>query len=401
MPGVVMSRLAYTTCLAASAAVVACAAVGCVGSAVTKGGGKHADMSSGTVQDMAMDPKLVFTSSIQTMLVTDCGQCHAQPTGSFPPFLVAQQGGDVYATFTAWPSMVSATPQTSHILTKGTHEGPSYKDAVAGSDLAKHAVVIADWITLYNAAGGKLAGSTDMAVTPKLDPISITSGVKSTISLAPFGSAYAGMTITFTPQVSESIVNLADITLSGTATAGVQVTGTVIAFYAADLSTADNIDIDFYTTQYTAYPGTPVVLGSSLRPYTAGEKVGFSFETIAPSMGMPDMGGSAGMCKDVPGFTAFKPFITGGKDNGVTLSKDCTGCHNSGNGGFSTNGFKVATDNTTPCAQTLLNVNVQTPAMSPVYTAISGAGAHTGGKLTAQEQSDFLAALTAWLANEK
>ena len=391
-----MSRLAYTTCLAASAAVVACAAVGCVGSAVTKGGGKHADMSSAPVQDMAMDPKLVFTTSIQTLLVTDCGQCHAQPTGSFPPFLVAQQGGDVYTTFTAWPSMVSATPQTSHILTKGTHEGPSYKDAVAGSDLAKHAADIADWITLYNAAGGKLAGSTDMAVTPKLDPISITSGVMSTISLAPLGSAYAGMTITFTPKVSGSIIDLANITLSGTATAGVQVTGTVIALYAADLSTADNIDIDFYTAQYTAYPGTPVVLGSSLRPYTAGEKVGFSFETIAPSMGMPDMGGSAGMCKDVPGFTAFKPKLS-------SLGQNCLNCHtNGGSGANAVNmtGFNMAANDASSCQTILLQTTPATPDQSNLYMAVSGKPGHPV-MLSAADQTTFLNALTAWLAKEK
>ncbi|MEO6953297.1 MAG: hypothetical protein ABI321_15970 [Polyangia bacterium] len=396
-----MSRRPYRNAVAASAVMVACAA-GCIGSAITNGGGKgnKGDMAA-PIPDMAMDPKLVFTASIQSLMVMDCGQCHAQPNGSFPPFLVAQQGSDVYTTFTAWPNMVGATPATSLILAKGTHEGPSYHDAVAGSDLAKHAALIADWITLYNAAGGKLSGSTDMAVTPKLDPISITSGIMSTISLAPLGAAYAGMTITFTPKVTGSIINVSDITLTGTATAGLQVTGTVIALYAADLSTADNIDLDFYPGTYTAYPGTPAVLGSSLRPYTAGEKLGFSFETIAPSMGMPDMGGAVGMCKDVAGFTAFKPFITGGMDNGNPLSKDCTSCHNSGNGGFSTNGFKAAADNTTPCAQTLLNVNVATPAMSSIYTAISGNGAHTGGKLTAQEQTDFLNSLTTWLANEK
>ena len=397
-----MSRRPYRNAVAASAVMVACAA-GCIGSAITSGGGnkKKTDMAT-AVPDMAQDPKLVFAASIQGVIVSDCGQCHAQPNGSFPPFLVAPDGGDVYTTFTAWPNMVAATPETSLILTKGTHEGPSYKDAVAGSDLAKHAALIADWITLYNAAGGKLAGSTDMAVTPKLVPVGPTLGTLQTISLAPLGADYAGMTITFLPKaVGTTQISLQDITINGTATAGIAVTGTVIALYAADLSTADRIDTDFYTTAYTAYPGTPALLGTTIRPYTAGEKLGFSFQTIASSMGMPDMGGAVGMCKDVPGFTAFKPFITGGQDNGVTLSKDCTGCHNSGNGGFSTNGFKAATNNATPCAQTLLNVNVATPSMSPIYTAISGTSPHTGMKLTPQEQTDFLAALTSWLANEK
>ena len=252
----------------------------------------------------------------------------------------------------------------------------------------------------YNAAGGKgVAGSTDMAVQAQIMPIVPTMGATNTFDLGQLGAQFAGMTLTFTPTlIGATQIKLADVTLKATAASGVEVKSPVFARYdAAAPTVAIDIDYSLLGQDITAYMGTDVQVGPGtvIFAYTSGQMLGLSFDSIAQKMGAGDMGGAVGMCKNVSGFTAFKPQLTG------TAGINCTSCHNGGTGGFSTGGFGTAASDPTSCAATLVNANAATPASSVIYTTVTGNGAHTGGKLSAANATTFLNALTTWLNGEK
>ena len=400
-----MTRSATKETLAFAALAMSLSAcdLGSTGLTGTGGGKGNGDGGSGSVVDMAIDVEALFEANVQPLLLTDCGACHAQAGGSYPGFLSVTPPATLYTTFTNFPGLVGATAETSRILTKDQHVGPSYHQTdsyTPTADLQAHAKVIADWVVKYNEAGGKgVAGSSDMAVAAKIMPIAPTMGSVNTFDLGQLGAQYAGMTLSFTPTlIGATQIKLANVSLKATASSGVEVKSPVFARYdAAAPSVAIDIDYSLLGQDITAYMGTEVQVGPGtvIFAYTSGQLLGLSFDSIALKMGGADMGGSVGMCKNVSGFTSFKPQLTG------TAGINCQGCHNNGTGGFSTGGFANAASDPTSCAATLVNSNAVNPAGSVIYTTVTGNGAHTGGKLSATNTTTFLNALTTWLNGEK
>ncbi len=387
-----------------AAAALAAFSAGCVGAANLTGPGRDGDGGSTQAKpDMAVDVKALFEANVQPVLLGDCGACHAQPGGAFPGFLAAVSGASLYTTFTNFPGLVGTTPETSRILTKDQHTGPSYHgtDSYTPTDeLKAHAKVIADWISIYNEQGGKgVAGSSDMAVKTKIMPIVPQMGVSNTFQLGELDPAYGGMTVTFTPSlVGTTQIKLDQVKLKATPGMGVQVKSPVFARYdAADPKVTIDIDYSLLGADITAYMGTEVQVGPGVLifPYASGQMLGLSFDTITAKAGGGDMGGAVGACKNVAGFTAFKPQLTG------TAGITCTNCHNGGTGGFSTGGFNNAANDANSCAGTLVNSNPADPTKSIIYVTVTGAGAHAGGKLQAAAATTFLNALTTWLNGEK
>ena len=199
----VMSRFAI------AGAVALTVSAGCLGGAVMNGGngGKNHSGDGGTdgtvlaQPDMAVDQKMEFNAKVLPLLTKDCGSCHAQPGGSYPPFLVAgtAQGATVYDTFTAWPNLVGSTPETSEILTKPAHEGgPTF--ASDPSPFSGDVPTIKQWIIDYNAAGGNMAqvDGGSLAITTPTPP---QMGQVNTVDLGQLGAMYTGMKLTYTPTL--------------------------------------------------------------------------------------------------------------------------------------------------------------------------------------------------------
>jgi len=358
--------------------------------------------------DLAVNLQAEFETKVQALLLTDCGGCHAQAGGSFPGFLAATATSSVYNTFTNFPGLIGYTPETSRILTKDFggatgHPAPTYhmtSTYTPSAELQAHAVVIADFITLYNANGGRtVAVDSDMGTKTRIMPVLPTMGSVNTLELGQLDPMFTGMTVTFTPSlVGSTQIKLGDVKMKATATAGVHVKSPVFARYAAaDLNVAVDIDYSMLGSDITAYMGSEVTFGTGILifSYTAGEYLGLSFELIEQKAGSSDMGPAVGSCKNVAGFTAFKGQLTGGA--GI----NCTNCHNAGVGGFSTGGFNMAANDATSCAGTLLNVVPATPNTSPIYLEVTDPGrAHAGGKLAAGAATTFLNQMTTWLNGE-
>ncbi len=271
------------------------------------------------------------------------------------------------------------------------------------ADLTAHAKIIADWITLYNAAGGasSSSGSTDMKKKARIMPFAPVMGTQKSIDLGELDVAFTGVTVTFTPTaIGTTAIQLKDLTLKATATVGVKAVTPVFARYdAAAPTVAIDINYDYLGKEITAFPSASTLFNPSLTifAYTPGQLIDLSFESLTSTAGgAPDMT-AVGMCKNVPGFTTFKPMLTG------TAGINCNTCHGAGVGGFNTAGIgtnSTAADTST-CASVLINTVPGTPASSPIYVAVTGAGAHTGGKLSAANATTFLNALTTWLNTEK
>jgi hypothetical protein len=395
-----MFRLPFQL-VCAGAALVTVLGAGCLGGAQLTGPGSGGN--GGSRSDMAVDVKALFEANVQPLLLKDCGACHAQAGGAYPGFLAAVPPASLYTTFTNFPGLVGSTPETSRILTKDTHTGPSFHktDSYTPSpELTADAKVIADWITVYNDAGGRgIAGSTDMAVKATITPVMPMMGTVNIIDLGQLDSQFAGMTVSFTPTpVGSTQIKLSDVKLKASPALGVEVKSPVFARYdAAQPQVAVDIDYSMLGADVTAYMGSEVTMGPGVMifAYQSGQLLGLSFDTIVAKMGAGDMGGSVGMCKNVAGFTAFKPQLTGSAGIG------CPSCHNNGTGGFSTGGFNNAGADATSCAATLVNVNVANPAQSIIFVEITKTPAHPGGQLAAGADTTFLNALTTWLDGEK
>jgi mono/diheme cytochrome c family protein len=386
---------------------------GCLGETVISGQDPNADMAfdpnadlTGIAQsgpDLAVDPYTMFVNNVQGLLIADCGTCHAQAGGSYPGFLATTATSDVYTTFTHFPGLIGATPETSRILTKDVHVGPSFHASgtyTPSAQLQADAIVIADWIKVYNEHNTVTADTDDMGMKKaRITPFLPVMGTPKSIDLGELDATYAGVTLTFTPiAIGTTSIQLKDITLKATASTGVKVTTPVFARYdAAKPTVAIDIDYDYLNKEITAYPGGSTVFGPSLTifAYTSGQLIDVSFDKLAPATGSaPDMGGTS-TCKNVAGFTTFKPMLTG------TAGINCANCHNAGVGGFNTNGIANNANDATTCPAVLINTVPATPANSPIYLHVTDASNHAGGKLSAANATTFLAALTTWLNTEK
>src|SRR5258706_4595174 len=110
--------------------------------------------------DMAIAVRAEFGAKVRPLLLLDCGQSHAMPTGGLGPgFLAANP--DMFTTVTAFPGLIGATAAGSRLMLKDAHVGPSYhatSSYMPSPELVMHAMVISDWITLYNQLGGLAVG---------------------------------------------------------------------------------------------------------------------------------------------------------------------------------------------------------------------------------------------------
>lgn len=140
-----MSSPRIRTCLLlvlAAAAAAACDAGITMGPPLdgirADGGGLVADPGD---PGATPDGREVFETSVQPLLLTECGRCHGDESMGVG-FL---QGPDTYARVLEWPGLVvPGEPASSALLTKGPHAGPA--PAAATSRMA------AAWIELEGEA---------------------------------------------------------------------------------------------------------------------------------------------------------------------------------------------------------------------------------------------------------
>jgi hypothetical protein len=400
--------------LFAAAALWACA--GCLGSAVGPGpGGSDAGVDTdgggttgggGTV-DMAVDVKGDFDAKVKPLLLGDCGSCHSMASGGVGPgFLSANP--DVFTTVINYPGLVGATCETTRILTKDVHVGPSYHASAnytPTADLAAHATVICDWVKEYNANGGLgAATNADLSVKPRIMPWVPAAGNKS-IDLGVLDPSLAGATLAFdVTMIGTTQIEFSNITLKATSTVGVHIKSPVFAKYAAaDANVALDIDYDFLDKDFTAGPGMTTVFAPSLTftTYSTGQMVNVSFGTLENSNGAPDMAGAVTGCKDLTAFNALMPNFTTALP-GMNNACSAGACHgqNGGTGGLNLNG--IAANNAAVCGSVLNNVIVANPATSPLYLHPTDGTTHAGGKITAgTDQMNWLTAVTTFANAEK
>lgn len=405
-----MTHASYTKLLAAVAA--AALGAGCLDSAFS---GPDGDNDAGVNSeggittgkpDMAVDVHAEFDAKVRPILLAECGQCHAMASGGVGPgFLSANP--DVYTTVTNYPGLIGTTPETSRILTKDVHVGGSFHASTGytpSAQMQAEAKTIADWIVLYNEAGGSDIGA-DLSVKPRIMPFLPVAGPKS-IDLGVLDPTLAGTTFSFTVTIiGTTQIEFSNITLKGTATVGVHIKSPVFAkFAAADPNVALDIDYDYLGKDFTAGPGATTVLSPSLTftAYTSGQLVNVSFEVLENSAGAPDMAGMGTTnCKDLTAWATIMPnFQTAlpGMNNACAAGA----CHgqNGGTGGLNLNG--ISATNQAVCTSVLNNTITANPAMSPIYLHPTDASGHAGGKITAgQARTDWLTAVTNFANAEK
>jgi hypothetical protein len=405
-----MTDASYTKLFAAVA--TAALGAGCLGSAYYNPGDNNdagVNSEGGIITgkpDMAVDVHAEFDAKVRPILLAECGQCHATASGGVGPgFLSANP--DVYTTVISYPGLIGLTPETSRILTKDVHVGPSFHagaDYTPSAQMQAEAKTISDWIVLYNEAGGHDIGA-DLSVKPRIMPFVPAAGNKS-IDLGILDPTLAGTTLSFDiTMIGMTQIELSNITLKGTATVGVHIKSPVVAKYAAaDPNVALDIDYDYIGKDFTAGPGVTTVFSPSLTftAYTAGQLINVSFELLENSAGAPDMAGmGTTMCKDLNAWATIMPMFTTAQP-GMNNACAAGACHgqNGGTGGMNLNG--ISATNQAVCTSVLNNTIVATPAQSPIYLHPTDASNHAGGKITAgQPRTDWLTAVTNFANAEK
>jgi hypothetical protein len=395
-----------------------CLAAACIGSAFQNGVDPNSDagiVGDGGITnrpDMAIDIKAEFAMKVQPILVGDCGQCHA-PEGSLGPrFLAANP--DVFTTFVAFPGLIGVTPESSRILLKEPHVGPATYKATSSytpsAEMMQHAKVISDWITLFNQLGGK-AAQGDMGMKARVEPFLPMGGQTKTVDLGLLDPQFAGATFAFQmTMIGTTQIQLSNITLTASASKGVHIKTPVFARYAAaDPNVAIDINYDYLDKDFTAFPGTSVVLSPSLTifTYNAGELLNFDFGVLEPSGAMTDMGGGVTMCKDLTAWTAFKPLLQNAQA-GMNNACAAGGCHGQagGVGGMNLNGIANAANDSVICVSVLNNTVPANPIQSPIYQHPTDASNHAGGKMendgmAPDTRADWLAAITTFVNAQK
>lgn len=398
--------------LAATLALTTAVGAGCLGYGVTNGNGDpDAGVAvdgaiSGPKPDMAIDIHAEFDTKVRPLLSADCGTCHSQSAGGVGPGFLAGSP-DMFTTVISFPGLIGVAPESSRLLLKDAHVGPSYHMTASytpTADLAAHAVIIADWIRLYNSLGGLGAATgADLAVKARIEPFVPVVGTK-TIDLGALDPSFTGSTISFDiAMVGSTQLKLSNIKITAGGT-GVHVKTPVFATYApADLKVAIDINYDYLSKDYSTAAGGTVMFSPSLTfmSYTAGQLINVSFNTLEVGTGGSDMGGAVTGCKDLTAFAAFMPRLTAAQP-GMNNACSAGACHgqNGGTGGLNLNG--IAATNAAVCSSVLNNIIVAAPGSSPLYLHPTDATNHAGGKITAgQARTDYLTDLTTFANAQK
>jgi hypothetical protein len=378
---------------------------GCIGDAVTIGGtdavaapGDGGTTSATTPGGPGPNARTVFETSIQPLLLGDCGSCHANAANTLAPhFLIGDP--DLFTTVTSWgDELIGPTPESSLLLTKPKHLGPSYLQPELQS-LSDHKPIIAAWITQYRA---ELASAADMAVAPRLEPFAPVAGTK-TIDLTVLDARIAGATLSFDiATVGGTLLRLSNLRLTAPASTGVHIKSTLFSTYApTDADKVVALDSDFADKDLFAAAGTTAAFNPSVTVFSwdSGQLVGVAFAVIEPSSGTTPVT-SVG-CKDLAAFGAFMTRLTTAQPGMANACSSGGICHgqSGGTGGLNLNG--ISATNAAVCKSVLDNVSVTMPAQSAVYQHVTDGSMHMGGKMAAATQPGYLADLTSFANAQK
>ena len=330
--------------------------------------------NGGTPEEQAA--KQTFINEALPVLTTNCAGCHngAQAGIGF----LASMDGDlgIRDTLLAFdPNVVNLdAPQSSRLLTKGTHNGPAL--------LADQASALLDWVNAEKAAvpmdgsGGGVVLVTAQ-FTPQIctggDPGSATCPIN-TVDLGAIGAT--GATITFTAQAVSSGLYLNRLTVNG-GPGGVYLEHPLFTSYAADgTPTVDSIDRFFSVKLDIMAAGTELLAGgqAGFVGFGAGpsDKLSISFKALSayvPDTGTGSGSGNAGGGGGCKVLASFKTNAQG------PLNTNCAGCHGGGQpnakSAMDLSAIAAADDATLliACNQVRTRINFQTTDLSGFYVA--------------------------------
>lgn len=343
---------------------------GCTGLIDNKGGA-----NSGTPEEAAA--KQAFINEALPVLNTNCAGCHNGSQAGIG-FLATTDGDlgirDTLIGFD--PQIVNLdAPQSSRLLTKGTHNGPAL--------LADQASALLDWLNAEKAAvpmDG--SGATVELITPQFTPQICTGGNPgdptcpiNTVDLSGIGAA--GATITFTAQAVSSGLYLNRLSING-GPGGVYLEHPLFTSYLADgTEVVDSID-RFFSVKLDIMPaGTELLAGgqAGFIGFGAGpnDKLTIAFKAL--SAYVPDTGSGSGS-GDAGGGGGCKVLASFKQNAQGPLKTNCGDACHSGANGNAKSAMDLsaigATDDATllnACNQVRTRINFQTTDLSGFYVA--------------------------------
>jgi hypothetical protein len=345
-----------------------------------------ADLSP--LPDLAIDPVAVFNEQVAPILNMSCAGCHNKTGGIGPGFL--EPHPDILTTMLGYPGLINTTPDTSRVYVKGVHEGPALT--------ATQKPIVAEWINLW--AKLKPKSMDGGAAHPTVMPFAPTMGANS-IDLSVLEPALAGMTVTFNASMVGTTLHLSSIVVTASSSAGVHMVHPLWVTWDANMvPTPDPVD-SFSNLDETVQMGSTQAMGPGtlfLPNFATGTMMlNVVFMTIEAkgTMGDGGTGGTLG-CKNVGGWT---------NDAKTPLANSCTSCHGGANAS-ATGAFplQAANGDTQNCANTLGEVDVNTPANSRIYSypnPANGGNNHPFHFPDATTFQNFQNTVNQWIATEK
>ncbi len=362
--------------------MIASAATGCLGSALTNGdGGAGSGGTGGGAVDMAPDVVGTFYAQVAPILTPACGGCHGMTGTPAPAFMVAQP--DLLQNLLAYPGIVGSSPQKSRLYMKGQHEGPAFTP--------DQQMTVGAWITMFNQVKGNSDGGD---AKPSIAPFTPSMTAANTIDLAPLDPSLTGVKVSFTAKMVGTSIQLSALKVTTPASTGVHVVHPIFVIWDQNLNpTPDPVD-SFSNLDETVFAGSssPLGPGTLLMPnFAAGSLLSVAFTLAEPKMGATGDGGTVMGCKALTMFVNnVKPLL---QQNTCT-----TNCHV---GATPTAGLKMdATPDATLCQNLLGEINTTTPAMSKLLTQPDPAQ-NNGHPQKVNPFTAFQTAVTNWINAEK
>ena len=324
------------------------------------------------------------------------GSCHVNGSSvGMPPTFLA--GPDQYKTIKAYDAKQSgvlkfivADPTGSRLFTKSNHAGqPLDPSSTLG-------IAVKKWLDVEAAA-------LEKATLPASAPVAIAADTNVSVDISSAGAGIAGAKITFDAKISGTLLMMTNMKLVAPAAAGVHVLHPLFVQVPAMGKQVEDPADNFSNVDQTTGPGTTVGLGNGLVILTGikwapTDKLAIEFTRAEPGAAAPDAG-AAGGCKNLAGFQALAPQLTGRGQN-----PNCTAsCHKSGgagDGALDLNGLVLSPpDFKAACTQALTRVNLADKAKSElILHPTGGSGNHQGGVVS--DPSGFTTAVMTWLNGE-
>jgi len=289
------------------AVVVGAAAVSACGSEPAgegsggSGGGGGAGGAGGGEQ-VAPDPYELFLK-IEPKLVQVCGLCHKEGGSADAPFLAGTSPEQRYASITAWPGIVVASPDQSILMTHP--DSPTHGGGEAPGLPSEIKPDVLEWLAAESTNLPENSGDIGPSVKP-FRPL--LGGAFNTLYLADLGPEFEYMSISFNAQAiggtsdAPTMLWLQNITVHTVADNPLHIVHPVFTVYSpgkpADPDPVDsfsNLDQTFTIDGENALGTGELVLTN----WSKGAYLGVAFELIEV------YGGNAGMgqgCKDLVSF---------------------------------------------------------------------------------------------------